>query len=501
MQVFAQFTPDQPVQGGGSTLVSNVLPRTAQSYGPFPDLSPVSDALTTRPYGASSFRDYDGNVYTFAADQTDILSLNGQAWDNVSKSAGAYNVSSEDYVDFVAYGNRVVSCNGPDSELQTFLLGTDTKFSDLAAGSAPKARHLAVINNFLMAGNTIDGTSGAVGNRVWWSAIDDPTDWPVVGSADAAQKQSDYQDLPNGGWVQNIIGAVGGSDGAVFMEHSIYRVTYEGSPAVFSFYEVEKGRGTPAPRSVVNVGPFAFYLGEDGFYMFNGSQSSPIGAQRVDKYFFADLDQNYFHRIVASVDPINKYVTWAYPAAGNTSGRPNKMIVYNWDVDRWSVGYIETDIIFQDLTTGYTLDQLDPFGNLETLEFSLDSRVWTGGRLVLSGFNIDNKLSRFGDNNLAATIETQEVGADQLFNLPNNRVYVDGIRPIVDGGVVTIAIRYRDTPSATLSIDGPNVIDADGAAHFTRSTRYVRAQVNIAAGGVWTHAQGITLDVSDDGAV
>lgn len=501
MQVFAQFTPDQPAFGGGTTLVSNVLPRTAQSYAPFPELQPVTDALTTRPYGAGSFRGYDGNVDTFVADETDIFILNGTTWDNVSKSAGAYSVATDDYVDFVAYGNRVISCNGPDSELQTFLLGTDVKFSDLATGAAPKARHAAVINNFVMVGNTVDSTDGAVGNRVRWCAIDDPTDWPVVGSADAAQKQSDLQNLPNGGWVQNIIGAVGGADGAIFMEHSIYRVTYEGSPAVFNFYEVEKGRGTPAPRSVVNVGPFAFYLGEDGFYMFNGSQSTPIGAQRVDKYFFADLDQNYFHRIVASIDPINKHVLWSYPAEGNTGGRPNKIIAYNWDVDRWSVGYVENDLIFQDLTTGYTLEQLDAFGDLDTLEFSLDSRIWTGGRLVLSGFDANKKLGRFGGANLAAIIETQEVSADQLLSLPNNRIYINGIRPIVDGGTVTVAIKYRDTPSGTLATDGPNVVDADGAAHFTRSTRYVRAQINIAAGGTWTHAQGVTLDITDDGVV
>ena len=45
-------------------------------------------------------------------------------------------------------------------------------------------------------------------------------------------------------------------------------------PAVFKFREIERDRGAYARNSVVNVGPFGFYLGEDGFFTFNGSGST-----------------------------------------------------------------------------------------------------------------------------------------------------------------------------------------------------------------------------------
>jgi len=66
---------------------------------------------------------------------------------------------------------------------------------------------------------------------------------------------------------------------------------------------------------------------------------------------------------------------------------------------------------------------------------------------------------------------------------------------------VTVTLRHRDTPGASLTDTGPNAVDSDGMAHFTASCRYARAQILIAAGATWTHAQGIDIDASDDGVL
>lgn len=498
MLEFAPYTPDQPDLAGGTIIAKNVLPRTGRSYGPLSSLTSVADALTNRAQGAAAFRNSVGNVFTFAGDVSDLFLLSGTTFDNVSSSAGAYTTAADDAVEFVKFGERVMSANGHVDPIQSYVMGTSAKFATLAA-AAPRAKHMGIIKDFVMVGNTWDSVDGSVGNRVWWPAINDPTDWPVIGSTDAAQKQSDRQDLPIGGNVQAITGSIGGAHGAIFCEKAIYRVTYEGSPLVFSFFAVEEDRGTPAPNSVVNVGNLGFYLSEDGFYRFDGSGSIPIGAQRVDKTFFADLDQNYFDRIYGAADPINKMVFWSYPAAGNTGGRPNKLIIYNWDVDRWAFAEVENDILFRDLSAGYTLEELDQFGTIDTLPFSLDSRAWTGGAVLLSAFDSDKKLAQFSGDSMAAAIETPELGGMELLRSPHSRIYVDGVRPYVDGGTITISLKHRATPGGALATDGPNVIDSDGQAHFTRSTRYARAEINIAAAGAWTHAQGVDFTVSDDG--
>jgi hypothetical protein len=501
MLEFSEWLPDQAAYTNpGANDAKNCLPLTNKSYGPLKGLSSVVDALSNRIQGAASLQQSDGTQHTFCADDSDIYLLSATAFAEISKSTGAYTTATTDHVDFLQYGNRVISVNGHTDAPQTYLMGTDSAFSDLA-GSPPQAKHSAVINNFVMLGNIDDAVDGVVPNRVHWCAIDAPTDWPTIGSADAASKQSDRQDLPNGLSVESITGAIGGVDGAVFMRESIYRISYVGSPLVMSFQEVERGRGTLSGKSVVNVGPFAFYLAEQGFFSFDGTGSTGIGSQKVDKYFFADLDLNFVDRITGVADPVNKIVMWSYPGSGNVDGTPNKVIAFNWETARWAYGEITADLLFSDTTIGYNLDNMDSFGDMDTLTTSLDDRFWVGGFASLSAFDSSHKLSTLSGAALEATMTTTEFGGMELFQLPNERLYVNGVRPYVDGGTYTVSLTYRDSPSGSTSTDGPNAVDSNGMAHFTRSCRYARATVTVAAGGTWAHAQGVDLDASQDGEV
>lgn len=328
---FGEYLPDQPdLMNPGATEAKNAVPRTLRSYGPFADLNVATNALTDRCQGAFAARDAAGNVVHFAGDETNLYKLSTATWSDVS--GATYSTPGDGFWSFAFSGiggtPRVIATNHSNN-IQTWTLGTSSAFADLAA-AAPRARYVAAIYpGFLMVGNTFDSTDGNVPNRVWWPAIFDPTDWPTVGSADAASKQSDFNDMLEGGWVNQITGAVGGAAGAVFTDTVLYRIDYAGPPTVFDFIPIERSRGTPAPNSVINIGPKVFYLGEDGFYEFDGSQSTPIGDQKVDSTFFEDLDQSYFDRIRTTQKATDKLVYWAYPGAGNTNGNPNKMLIYH----------------------------------------------------------------------------------------------------------------------------------------------------------------------------
>ena len=600
---FGPFLPDQADLGNpGSTVATNVLPRTAATYAPFPSQSTASSALTNRPRGGASFIESDGDVHTFAADHQDLFKLGTASFSNVSRQSASYTVGTNDHVNFINFGNRVISVNGHTDPPQSFRMGTDSTFTDLlgvaatctititafgdlangdkatliatdqtshdftAAGSAGsgdfvaetnndttaenlkvqinanskfsatrsgavvtvtqavagikgqttvtltdagsagftktnfvtgvsydiRAKAIAVVKDFVMLGNIYDG-DGVTPNRIHWSGINDPTSWLTVGSAAAAAVQSDRQDLPTGGEVMAITGAIGGLDGVVLSRNSIFGLSYIGPPVVFQISELERDRGPMARNSVVNVGPFVFYLGESGFWAFNGKSSTAIGDQKVDRFFLNDLDQNYIHRVYGAADPVSRLVYWAYPGSGHSSGRPNKVIIYNWAVDRWSTAEVTQEYMFRNLSVTRTLEDLDDFGNMDNIGVSLDDESWIGGLTSLNGFNADYKLCRFTGANLEATLETQELGG-------TGRIYVNGVRPYVDGGTVTVALKHRVAPGDSVTATSANAIDSDGQAHFTVSTRFVRAQVNVAAGGTWTHAQGVDAETAADGA-
>tara|TARA_Y100001938_G_C8093722_1_gene436773 strand:- start:441 stop:2255 length:1815 start_codon:yes stop_codon:yes gene_type:complete len=600
---FGPFLPDQADLGNpGSTVATNVLPKTAATYAPFPAQAVVSNALTNRPMGAASFKQTDGTVHTFAADSQDLFKLSGMTFGNVSRASASYTVSGNDVVNFVNFGNRVISVSGHTDPPQSFVMGTSSTFDDLLAaqatcqitissfgdlangekvrlvatdqtthdftvGSSPgsgtfvaatsndqtatnlkdqidanakfsasvasnvvtvtqatagvrgettvtvtdsspvgmtatnfntgvsydiKPKSIAVVKDFVMMGN-IKQDATVHPNRINWSAINDPTSFPTPGTSAAAAVQSDFQDLPVGGEVMAILGAVGGMDGVVMCRSAIYRLSFVGPPTVFNITEIERDRGPFARNSVVNVGPFAFYLGEEGFWSFTGAGSQSIGDQKVDRFFLNDLDQNYIDRVYGAADPTQKMVYWAYPSFGSSDGQPNKVIIYNWAVDRWSTAEVNQEYMFRNLSTEVTLEGLDAFGTVDSIDVSFDSASWIGGLTSLNGFNADKKLCRFTGPSLAAQLETQEIGG-------SNRIYVNAIRPYVDGGTVTVKLKHRAAPGDSVTETSENSIDADGQAHFTVSTRYARAQVNVAAGGTWSHAQGVDAEVVADGA-
>ena len=483
---FGEWTPDQADLGsGGATVAKNVWPRTERSYGPINTFTSFTNALDARCQGFFAGRSKAGNVAVFAGNASKLYKLATATFSDVS-IVGGYTTGSEESWRFIQDGERVIATNYADA-IQTWTLDSSSAFANLAA-AAPKARHIAQVGEFVMVGNTDDTTDGKVPNRVWWAAIGDPTNWPTPGTASAASVQSDYSDLSGGGWVQALIGAVGGAAGLAICDSAIYRIDYEGAPTVFRFTAIEKATGTPAPNSVVNVGPFAFYLGEPGgFYACDGSQSIPIGDGKVDKYFLSNIDQSLYYRVCSAVDPVNKLVFWAYPdGTHDTTNNPTQILCYNWTQRRWSIIEQQVQFIGRAISTGYTLEQLDSFGTMETLAYSLDSRLWTGGRIVLGAFGSDHKYGYFDGSTMAATMETGEFADDS-----GKRFFIQGVRPRVDGGTVTAAIGYRDSQSGSVTYGTATSAGADGVCPQRISTRYPRARVSIAAGGTWNHAQGI----------
>jgi hypothetical protein len=461
-----------------------------------PDLLAYSsDALTARAQGAITVTDSGGDSRLFAGDATKLYQMIAAAttFEDVSK-AGGYTTDAAELWAFAQYGQRIVATNFADAP-QSYVMGSSTDFANLAA-AAPKARYAAVVRDFLVLANTNDTVDGAVPDRVWWSGIDDPTSWLTPGTAAAQAVQSDRQDLRGlGGWNQGIVGNLGSADGAVFQERAVWRMIYVGPPAIFQFDQAEGVRGTPAPGSIVQLGAVVFYLGDDGFYVFDGTSSRPIGAQKIDKTFFASVNDSYFARITSAVDPVNKIVAWSVPSSSSADGTPDTLWFYNWDLQRWSTAAVNHQMIFRTLSFGQTLEQLDNVNaSLDALPFSLDSRAYTGAVPLLAGFNTSKKLAYFNGDNLAATVETGEIAGGD-----NRRVFIQGIRPMVDGGTLTAAVGFRATPQAAVTFSTATSAGSDGRCPQRVSTRFARARVSIAAAGTWTHAKGVEVTARPEG--
>lgn len=501
----AEYAPDLPdLAGKGSANIRNVYPRTPLSYGPIGGPAPYSSALPARCQGASAYIDSGGNVYLFAGDATDLFEITtgSTGWANVAKAAGAYGIGADAQWQFTYFNGDVIATDFVDPP-QSFTLGSSAAFADLP-GSPPKGRYVATVKNaFVIFANTNDPADGDMPQRVWWSAAGNAKadGWPTLGSAIAAQLQAGATDLLGaGGWVQGLAPDLANADAAVFQEYAVKRMIYAGPPVVFDFLPAENVRGTPAPYSIVCANGIAFYLGQDGFYAFDGVTAQPIGANKVDKMFWGNgsdaVDQSNLARVVGVADPVNKMIWWAYPASDNSDGNPTRLLGYNWQLDRWSICDLTCETICRLLSIGYTLDELyTQLGyTLDTLPAPLDSRVWTGGRLLFGLFDAGHKLNFLTGANLAPRVDTQEI---QPF--PGRRTLITAARPRVDGGSPSVAIGRRESLQATIAYTPAVALNSLGVCPVRTSGRYTRGSVTLPQGSVFTNISGVELDAAPQG--
>ena len=390
-----------------------------------------------------------------------------------------------DFVTFTQFGEHIIASNGVDPA-QFFLMGTSSVFANLSgiqtAGTCPLFRVSGVIRDFLVTGNI----SGAT-NRIQWSGINDITTW--------TGKQSDFQDLPGSGG--QIVAITSGEVGYVFRQNQIVRMDYVGGATVFRLSVISPNRGAVYGKTVCQDNRRVFFHADDGFYEIQGDSVVGIGVEKVNRFFEADLNKAYSDRIVAATDPFNTLAMWLYPSVNdenNITGICDRMIVYNYTTQKWSLVKVNASQIFSQFVGAYTVELMDIISqNLDTINAALDTDFWEGGQMFLGGIDNQFKAAIFSGNSNECEIETAE-----LEGFKGARTNIQGVRPIVDAtATVTVKTRERLADKEVESTSSSMV--TSGINPVRQSGRYIRANIKIASGTSFNHAQGIDLVASKAG--
>lgn len=491
---FGPWRPDLTDLDTGVVEATNVVPGFG-TYEPQASLATFSGSLSARCQGAISVLDTSKNTFWFAGDQTHLYTINTntQTWSDVSRLVPLdYSVASTARWSFAQYANNIYATDYSDA-IQIYTLGSGGRFSDLGGGS-PQTRYLGVVKNFMVAVNTFDAVDGARPQRVRWSAIDNPLSWTVN-----ATTQSDFQDLySDGGENQGIVAALTQSDAVILQERAVWRMTYTGPPTVFTFDMVEGVRGTPAPGSIIAVGGVVYYLGEDGFYAFDGAQSVPIGQGRIDRTFLDNADPAYFHRMSSVSDIGRKLILWSYTSVDSSDGNPDRILVLNRGTGEWTRLEVNTEALWRTLSFGYNLEELDSWGTVDTILVSFDSKQWTGGVQQLSAFDTSHRTAHFAGSYLAAALTTRE------FTIPDpSHFLVREAWPIIDcqdaTTAVKIAVGSRKRANDTVSFAPSTLMNATGFCPQRSGDHFVRLRLSLSSSTVWDKASGIDVQLARSG--
>lgn len=466
-------------------------------------------------------------TFTYSKTNTDIPSA------SATGTVIAEGYSTIDKWNFIQFGGSILAANN-ENKIQSYTLGQSSYFGD-ASHNAPVAEYIAVVRDFVVAANLDNGTNP---NKVQWCDINDFTDWISGGAS-----QSDFQIVADGG---NIHGVTGGEFGLILLDRAIVRMTYIGSPYFFQFDTIARGVGCIEGNSVTQNANITYFLGEDGFYSCDGQTLKPIGTQKVDNWFYSNANPALLNKMSASVDPIRKIVVWDFI---NIFGG-NSLLIYNWQIDKWSYADTDVDYIANTASAGTTLEGLDSNYNvtagsfvvgkqytitavgstdfqaigaveskvgvrftatgvgsgtgtavdlvasqsadrtLDTLQSSLDSGLWAGGKLLFAGVR-DDRIVTFTGANATAQLQTGDIGSEAT-------TVVTLARPIVDNGSGSIAIASRTLLDQTPQLGSYVPASSENRVSLRSSGKYHRLSL-IPTGSQWSNAIGIDVEVTQQG--
>jgi len=473
-----EWRPDVSDYDGSFTRnIENVLPR-GDGYGPFKDVSAVTSALAAACRGYFTAYNPDGTISIFAGTSTKLYKLDNTdfTWDDVSKASGSYTALPDDDQWQFAQFNSVVIATQINAPVQAFTLGTSTEFADLG-GSPPQARYVSVVNRFLV-------LSGITSQpyRVQWSGLDAITTWDGT-------NYSDSEDLGSGGPVRTV---VGGEYGYIFQDNAIRRLTYQPGAAVSMRIDLlAADKGIFSPLCATQVGTHVFFISQEGIHKIDPlSYPTNIGKERVNRTFFADVDATEPGLILAVPDPNNSRVFWTYKSSGGTSGLFDKMLVYDYLLDRFApITGISGEYVGTFAQPGTTLEALDTVNSsIDALTVSFDS-ISNASLPELAVVDSSHKIGFFSGANLEATMETPERGDE------GRRFMVRGFRLVSDTMDAYGSIGYKYTQQESRSYNSEKQVNSFGKVQHHISTRYATAKIRIPAAEQWTYCAGIVPDV------
>lgn len=449
-------------------VARNVYPG-ANSYLPILGADTAyASALDAAPRGLYMVQKEDGSFKAFAGTAAKLVEYVAAV--PTDRGTG-YAVPDDEQWSFAQFGTSLIATNFTDGP-QVIDIEAGSSFAGLG-GSPPTARYVDVIEDYVVLASLGSDPFG-----IAWSDTNDATNWSTGNSGS--------QSFPDGGRVQNFSGAAG----LVIQERAVRQMIHTpGSVEVFQFSKLADARGTIAPYSVIKFGDKVGYLAEDGFW-FEGTN---IGANKINSYFFANCDRSRLFSVKGAFDPTRPIFYWV----ARTTDDPayDFGVMFNWKSGRWS----ELDYDILDManigTPGVTLEELAvAYPSIEDVPYSLDSRVWQGGRPVFAIINAAFELAFLEGDALEATIETGERELAQ-----GRRTLIRSVRPLVDTSGAVIAVGRRSRQADALAWTSESAMQTSGRCPVKADGRYHRIRLRVPAASTWSHAQGFDLEAGPSG--
>lgn len=455
------FFPDADmVTPGLFSDCMNVIPTDA-GYGGAPTARATTvAALAAQCRGAVVATKLDGTRRLFAGSQTKLYELSSTTWTDRSAGGGSYTGSTESRWSFCQFGDTTIASNLVDA-----MQSTVTGAFAAVAGSAPKAKIVvSASNNFVLAFYTNEGTYGVSPDRWWCCAQNNQADWVPSVSTSANTGRLIASEGP-------LTAALTLGDYVVaYKGHALWVGSYVGAPEVWRFVLVPGSDcGAVGQDAVCSIGTAHFIVGEDDFWLFDGTRPQSIG-EGIRNWFRANSSQTYRYRTRVAYDR-QRNIVWVNFPSNTSTGDCDRTIVYHVGRKKWGRADFTGEAFLSFVAPGVTIDGLDAYSStidgLPPIPF--DSQYWLAGGRAMSYFNTAHTIVVNDGATGASSIVTGDLGDDDTLTT-----------------LERFRMRYKQSPAAASATDlyvmnegdsytpGDVAVRFDGRHDFHNTARWHR---------------------------
>ena len=174
---------------------------------------------------------------------------------------------------------------------------------------------------------------GAGGNprKVQWCDREARTTWVA-----AATNEAGDIELQTTGQIMQAVRTRGQT--LVITDLDAHAMRYLGPPYVYGFERVGTSCGTISRKAAVDVDMGIFWMGQGGFYRFDGNTVQEIPCE-VRDYIFDDFNSGQQSKIWGYANSEFSEIWWYYPSSGSVE--IDRYVGYNYRENFWIIGEME----------------------------------------------------------------------------------------------------------------------------------------------------------------
>jgi len=221
------------------------------------------------------------------------------------------------------WGEYLVACSPNDGRLLEWQLNTAADAAPIANAPVNNSGLIVTEERFLFA-------LGAGGNprKVQWSDREDNTTWSPLSTNEAGDIE-----LQTSGQIMQGIRTRGQT--LIITDVDAHTARYLGPPYVYGFERVGTSCGAISRKSASDVDIGVFWMGQRGFFRFDGNSVSEIPCD-VHDYVFGDINPAQISKVWSFANGQFGEIWWFYPSAASLE--IDRYVAFDYKEGHWIIG-------------------------------------------------------------------------------------------------------------------------------------------------------------------